>query len=115
MRDTERVDHGDAIKRHARRVRSLADALTERAEPMTIAAFGNIDDATTAIEHHADALAADVAKLRAYARELEEIAEYAQRDNYMIDDVADLRAEHGVADIMRDDDTPPPGASGDGD
>lgn len=67
MSDTERVDHGDAIKRHAHRVRGLADALAEHAEPITMAAFGNIEDATTAIERHADALAAELAGANARA------------------------------------------------
>lgn len=88
MSDTERVDHGDAIKRHAHRVRGLADALTEHAEPITMAAFGNIEDATTAIERHADAL--DAARVAAeqrgrFARLVEAEREY-QRDKWGAND-----------------------------
>lgn len=99
MRDTDRTSY--AAKAH-----DAIDALQRY----------NGDAESYARAHiYVAAVAADVAKLRAYARELEEIVEYAQRDNYMIDDVADLRAEHGVADIMRGDDTPQPGAPGAGD
>lgn len=67
------------------------------------------------------ALRRDVERLRAYARALEGLAEKLYTFDWrsyedIAPHLAKLQAEHGVADLMRADDTPqPPGWSGDGD
>ena len=102
----ERVDHAEAIRQYAQRVRSLADAITERAEPMTMRAFSDIEDDTTAIEQHADALADELARVVAYAREMEGYytSDYSSTTESVEALRARIRAEHGVADLMRDND-----------
>lgn len=59
-----------------------------------------LDDELATIEDAADALAAENAKLRAYANDLE--WQWAPHLPVGSGGIADLRAKHGVTELMRD-------------